>query len=265
MSSHTAQYSRGLGIRRRIVLAAVGLSLVALPAMIVCGEGEQAISAASTVPAAAPVPPPDAKGLVVLFGGKQEDVGANWVRAGSTEPAAWQVRDGAMVVRGGNIASRQQFTDYQLHVEFKVPLMPNARGQGRGNSGVFLNGRYEIQVLDSYGKETPGTGDCGALYGVAAPLVNACKPPLEWQTYDIVFRSPRYDADTGDVVEPGRVTVLQNGITIQNNQEIPGPTGRRSRRGATQQGPIMLQDHGNPVEYRNIWLFSLPQEGAKHY
>src|SRR5437016_1567298 len=127
--------------------------------------------------------------------------------------------------------------------------MPNAHGQARGNSGVGLHGRYEIQILDSYGIADPGSGDCGGVYSLAAPLVNACKPPREWQTYDILFRAPRFD-NTGHVVEEPRVTVLQNGIAVQNNQEITWMTGIQYSqfKDMARTGPIVLQDHGNRVE-----------------
>lgn len=160
--------------------------------------------------------------------------------------------------------SRERFTDFQLHLEFKVPYMPNARGQGRGNSGVFLQGRYEIQVLDSFGKEEPGRGDCGAVYNKAAPLLNACKRPLQWQTYDITFRAPRFDSE-GKKTENARVSVFQNGICIQNNQEIDGPTWGNTFGDLKDPGPIVLQDHGNAVEYRNIWVIKLPPQGATRY
>jgi hypothetical protein len=159
--------------------------------------------------------------------------------------------------------TKERFSDYQLHLEFKTPLLPDAKGQARGNSGVFMQGRYEIQVLDSFGLE-PGKGDCGALYNKAAPLVNACRPPREWQTYDITFRAPRFDAE-GKVTENGRVTVLQNGTCVQNNTEIPGTTWGETFGKLSDPGPIVLQDHGNPVEYRNIWIIPLPAKGLDRY
>jgi len=205
------------------------------------------------------LPPKDAK---ILFDGKDL---SNW-EAYNGGPAAWEVADGAMtVVRGkGDIITKERFTDFRLHLEFMEPDMPDARGQAKGNSGVYLQGRYEIQVLDSYGIEVPGKGDCGGIYDQFAPLVNACKPPLEWQTYDIIFRAPRVD-DSGKVINQARVTVLQNGIVIQNNVEVLGPTGGAMDDKITEPGPLRLQDHGNPVKYRNIWLVELPLKGSDKY
>lgn len=206
---------------------------------------------------------PNVNGVVALFAGRQEDVEANWLARNGSSPASWKVVDGAMVARGGDIITKEKFTDYQLHVEFKVPYMPDAKGQARGNSGVFMQGRYEIQVLDSYGLPDPGTGDCGAVYSQSAPLINACKPPKEWQTYDIVFRAPRFD-DTGMMVENARISVRQNGIVVQNNTEIKSPTWGEKFGQLNEPGPIVLQDHGNPVEYRNVWILPLPMKGVSH-
>src|SRR5205823_2688657 len=137
-------------------------------------------------------------------------------------------------------------------------------GQAKGNSGAYLQGRYEIQILDSYGIAMPGKGDCGSVYTQSAPLLNACKPPLQWQTFEIFFRAPRFDA-TGKRAEKARVTILQNGITVQNNTEIDGPTGsaRRAQEAAT--GPIVLQYHRSPVRFRNIWILPLPPQGSARY
>ena len=208
-----------------------------------------------------PVPPPP--GAIVLFSGKPEEMAANWRKFGSTTDADWGVVKGAMVSQKGNIVSKQEFTDFLLHVEFKVPYVPEGKGQGRGNSGVGLQSWYEIQVLDSSGLKIPGTGDCGAVYNQAAPLVNACKPPLSWQTYDIIFRAPRFV--DGKLTEKARVTVLQNGILVQNNTEIQGATGIRGDRPIDKPGPIYLQDHHNPTEFRQIWVVPLPTEGSKSY
>lgn len=200
---------------------------------------------------------------VVLFDGKDL---SNWqTRSGGS--AGWEVADGVITVvrgTGGDIVTKEKFADFMLHLEFMEPDMPEAKGQGKGNSGVYLQGRYEIQVLDSYGIEVPGMGDCGAVYDQFAPLVNACKPPLQWQTYDIVFRAARLD-DSGQVIDQARVTLLQNGVVIHNNVEVKGPTGGAMDDKVGEPGPLLLQDHGNPVKYRNIWIVPLPLKGSDKY
>ena len=204
--------------------------------------------------------PPDT--AVVLFDGKNL---SNWTKLDGGAPA-WEVADGAMTVTagGGDIVSREQFNDFLLHLEFMTPDMPDATGQAKGNSGVFLQGRYEIQVLDSYGIDVPGMGDCGAIYNQFASLVNACKPPLEWQTYDAIFRAARV-GESGEIEENARVTVLQNGIVIQNNVQMLGATGGATDEDAAEPGPLRLQDHGNPVKYRNIWIVPVPLKGSDVY
>ncbi len=204
--------------------------------------------------------PPES--AVILFNGKEL---SNWVSRDGGAPG-WAVEDGilAVVPRTGDIMSTERFTDHFLHLEFMTPDMPDATGQAKGNSGVFLQGRYEIQVLDSYGIEVPGMGDCGAIYNQFAPLVNACKPPLEWQTYDVIFRAPRFN-DAGEVAEGTRITVLQNGLVILNNVILPGTTGGNVSNGIGEPGPLLLQEHGNHVKFRNIWAIPLPLEGSDRY
>ncbi len=200
------------------------------------------------------VPPPP--GATVLFDGKSLD---GWAKA-RTEPAApasWRLVDGgAMQVSGGDIVTREAFDGhFRLHVEFRCPSMPDKTGQGRGNSGVYLQGRYEVQVLDSYGLASKDN-DCGGIYKVATPLVNACKAPTVWQSYDIDFRAPVFR--DGKKAEPARISVVQNGVPIHKDvpihldNTVSGLGGDPAR-----PGPIMLQDHGDPVQFRNVWLVKL--------
>ena len=204
--------------------------------------------------------PPES--AVILFNGSDL---SNWTGRDGGE-ARWDVEDGVMTVvpRTGDIMTKETFTDHFLHVEFMTPDMPEATGQAKGNSGVFLQGRYEIQVLDSYGIEVPGMGDCGAIYNQFAPLVNACKPPLEWQTYDVIFRAPRFN-DAGEMIENVRVTALQNGLVILNNVQLPGTTGANLDSDVGGPGPLLLQDHGNLMKFRNIWAVPLPLKGSDKY
>ncbi|HEX8236821.1 MAG TPA: ThuA domain-containing protein [Abditibacteriaceae bacterium] len=164
----------------------------------------------------------------------------------------WAVmEDGSVMVRNGGNRSKQDFGDIQLHVEWMTPYMPAARGQGRGNSGVYLQNRYEVQVLDSFGLDSQDN-DAGGIYRVAKPRVNASFPPGQWQTYDIMFRAPRLNED-GSMRQPAMVTVVHNGEIIHENQAIPGPTGGGDS-GVVAKAPITFQDHGNPVRFRNIWV-----------
>lgn len=201
-------------------------------------------------------PPKDA---VVLFDGTSLDA---W-KAASGGPAKWKVADGSLetVPGAGMIETKEKFGDIQLHIEWAAPNPPVGKGQDRGNSGIFLMGQFEIQVLDSYRADTYADGQAGAIYGQFPPLANASRPPGEWQAYDIAFRRPRFDA-SGKLAEPARITVLHNGILVQNNEEPFGPTSwlkwlPYEDRGG--RGPIALQDHDHPVRYRNIWLRELPE------
>ena len=166
----------------------------------------------------------------------------------------WRLVDGAMEVKpgSGSVATRKAFRDFKLHIEFRTPFMPEARGQGRGNSGVYLQNRYEIQVLDSYGLD-PKDNECGGIYQVGAPLVNMCYPPLQWQTYDITFQAPRFDGG-GNKQKDAVVTVVHNGVTIHDQREIPRPTGGALDNDVAAPGGLYLQDHGNLVQFRSIWL-----------
>jgi hypothetical protein len=199
---------------------------------------------------------------VVLFGGS--DV-SKW-RSRDGGPAGWIVKDGYMEsVRGsGYVFTRDSFGDVQLHVEWAAPVPAAGKGQGRGNSGVFLMGLYEVQVLDSDTNVTYTDGQAAAIYGQHPPLTNASLPAGEWQAYDIVFRRPLFRPD-GSVVKPARITVLHNGVLVQDNVEIWGPTSwlrYHPYESHPDKLPLSLQDHGNPVRYRNIWVRELPESTA---
>ncbi len=195
-------------------------------------------------------PPSDA---VVLFDGKDM---SEWIGA-----EKWKVQDGYVIAGPGSIVSKKEFGDCQLHLEFATPPEAKGTGQARGNSGVFMMGRYEIQILDSYNNETYYDGQCGAIYKQHPPLVNACRKPGEWQTYDIIWTAPRFDKD-GKLVSPAYVTVLHNGVVIQNHFELQGDTPYNRPPRYTPhppKGPIGLQWHGNPVRFRNIWVRELKE------
>ena len=195
-------------------------------------------------------PPCDA---VVLFDGTDL---SKWESLDGSD-AKWKAEDGYMevVAKTGNIRTREQFGDSQLHLEFACPAEVVGDSQGRGNSGVFLMGRYEIQVLDSYDNPTYADGSTGGIYGQWPPLVNACRPPGEWQTYDMVWEAPRWDG--GEVlIKPAYVTVIHNGVVLHNRKELMSHTGHRDLYEYEYHpptGPLMLQDHGNPTRFRNIW------------
>jgi hypothetical protein len=203
---------------------------------------------------AAPAP----KDAVILFDGSNIDA---W-RTPEGGPARWTVKEGFMeIVPGsGPIETKDKFGDVQLHVEWASPSPPTGTGQDRGNSGIFLMGLYELQVLDSYRTDTYADGQAGAIYGQYPPLANASRPPREWQTYDVAFRRPRFDRD-GKLVEPAHVTLIHNGIVVQNNEELLGRTAWLETlpyEAGPDRGPIQLQDHGHGVRFRNIWLRELP-------
>lgn len=196
---------------------------------------------------------------IVLFDGRDL---SQWVGEDG-KSARWKVEDGYMEVAPGTgmVSTKQAFGDCQLHVEFAEPTPPHGESQDRGNSGVFLMGLYEIQVLDSYENKTYADGQAAAVYGQYPPLVNASRPPGQWQTYDIVFHGPRFDAQ-GKVLRPARVTVLHNGVLVQDNVALTGPTAHGERppyKKTPEKLPLALQDHHNPVRFRNIWIRELKQ------
>jgi len=196
-------------------------------------------------------PPADA---IVLFDGA--DTGA-WVSG--DKPCPWKVENGYMEVNGGgSIETREEFGDVQLHVEWASPAKVESSSQGRGNSGVFLMGRYEIQILDSFENRTYADGSAASLYGQFPPLVNASRGPGEWQSYDIFFRAPRFEGER--LVSPAVVTVLHNGVLVQNAREFLGATRHRDVAAYAPHAPtgrLGLQDHGNPIRFRNIWARKL--------
>ena len=204
---------------------------------------------------------------IVLFDGKNLD---QWVSTKNTaEPAKWTLKEGAVTVKKGtgNIQTKRSFTDYQLHLEWKIPANITGKGQARGNSGLFLaavgpdDEGYEIQILDCYNNTTYVNGQTGSIYKQSIPLANACKKPGEWQTYDIIWTAPRFN-DDGSVKTPARVTAIHNGVLLQNNVEVKGITLYNGKPVYKKHGavPIRLQDHGDPSEpisFRNIWIREL--------
>jgi len=206
-------------------------------------------------PGALPVPAP--KDAIILFNGTDL---VKWVHPDGSA-AKWIVRDGYFEVQpgSGNLMTRDSFGDVQLHVEWASADPPKGTGQDRGNSGVYLMNKYELQVLDSYANQTYADGQAGALYGQFPPLVNASRPPGAWQSYDIVFHGPRFDS-SGRLLRPATMTVLHNGVLVQDHVTLTGPTGHYARppyEAHPEKLPILLQDHSHPVRFRNIWLREL--------
>jgi hypothetical protein len=190
---------------------------------------------------------------VVLFDGKDL---SNW------QGANWKVENGYMEVTKGSLSTKEGFGDCQLHIEWMTPVPAKGDGQGRSNSGVYFMGKYELQVLDSFENLTYADGQAGSIYGQYPPLVNASRPPGQWQTYDVVFRRPRFDA-AGKLTKPAIITAFHNGILIQDHTELTGPTGHKARPPYAAHGdkaPISLQDHGQPIRFKNIWIRALGDE-----
>ena len=181
--------------------------------------------------------PPE--GAVVLFAGKEKDL-ENWKEG--------KIDEGSLVQ---GTTSNRKFGDHHLHIEFRLPYSPEARGQGRGNSGLYMQGRYEVQMLDSFGLKGENN-ECGGIYSIKAPDVNMCYPPLTWQTYDIDFTAAKYDGEK--VVEKPKMTVRHNGVVVHKDVPLPKSTTASPMKPGPDPGPIYLQNHGNPVRYRNIWV-----------
>ena len=206
--------------------------------------------APKAIRAGAGSPPSDA---IVLFDGLDL---SEW-RGSNLGEAKWEVKGGVATVNGtGSIISKRKFADCQIHVEWASPEVVEGEGQERGNSGVFIQNRYEVQILDSWNNETYYHGMAASVYKQYAPLVNASRPPGEWQTYDIFFHAPRFDPD-GRLAKPAYITIIHNGVLVQDHVEIKGRTtnsGAPKYTAHELQMPILLQDHGNPVRFRNIWV-----------
>lgn len=193
---------------------------------------------------------------IILFGGKDL---IEWTSLDGSA-AKWEVKDGSFTVTpgGGDIKSKRTFGDIQLHIEWRAPSVVKGEGQGRGNSGIFLQERYELQVLDSYESQTYSNGQAGAIYKQTMPMANANRKPGEWQAYDIVYTAPRF-SENGRVIVPAYITVFHNGVIVQNHTQIQGPTEYKGLPVYIQHGKasLKLQDHGDLVSYRNIWVREL--------
>lgn len=239
-----------LKITRRLTVA---LALVSLAGGLTATRlnGQQADTPHTAFNLSAQPP----KGAVVLISGKPEEMTNNWYKRRSTDPAPWTYdKDGATLPTKVDITSKQEFGDCYVHAEFRSLTDGTGKVMGSGNSGVGMMGRYEIQILNSYGRPVE-SHECAALYGQKAPRVNACKPGGQWQTYDIIFRAPRFDNDN-KVIEKARATVFLNGILVQNNEEFNGPTGIQYEvyKAEAKTGPLVLQGDHDPVQFRNVWV-----------
>lgn len=227
--------------------------LVAIPILIAAASAQDGPQPRVVNPGEPGQPPSDA---IVLFDGTNTN---EWIHKDG-RPAEWKLEDGALVCNSGkgDIYSKRTIGSVQIHVEFSVPYMPDAKSQARGNSGVYIQDNYEIQILDSYENPSYANGSCAALYGQYAPLVNACRKPAEWQSYDIVFHAPSCDA-VGHIAKPGTLTVLHNGVLVQDHVIIKGKTPGAGDASVCGPGPLMLQDHFHPdvketfMKFRNIW------------
>jgi len=235
-------------MKKLIILGMLGC----LSAINISGQTQSFAEPRVVTPGTGTAAPSDA---IVLFDGKDF---SQWESTKGGE-VKWRLEGGAMFVVGktGNIQTKQSFGDCQLHIEWRTPDVVEGEGQGRGNSGIFFQKKYELQVLDSYDNKTYFDGQAGSIYTQNPPLVNVCRKPGEWQVYDVVYMAPRFNAD-GKVEIPARITVFQNGVLIQNNFVIKGTTyDKTTGYVAHHKMPLELQDHGNPTGFRNIWIREL--------
>lgn len=245
---------------KKIFLTAIGLTTLVSAGLAQDSKGDpKATEVWTPVPTVVDPgnqhhPPSDA---IILFDGKNL---SEWVSVRNGNAPGWKVENGILTVTGGtgDIKTKQVFEDCQLHIEWRTPAVVEGEGQGRGNSGIFFMENYELQVLDNYKNVTYSNGQAGSIYKQHIPLVNACKAPGEWQSYDVIFTAPRFNAD-GSLKSAARITVLQNNVLVQNNVELKGRTEYIGAPKYKKHGPlaIQLQDHGNPVSFRNIWIRKL--------
>lgn len=230
--------------RTKSTLLAVGAALM----------GTMAMAQDAPPPVVLPMPTTPPAGAVVLMSDKPESVGANWYKRGTKDDSGWKMVDGAATPDKSDITSKAEFGDMFMHLEFCCPVDAAGKPVGHGNAGVGFMGRYEVQIMNSFGVKL-GIQDCAGFYNQKAARYNACKPAGEWQTYDIVFRAPRF-GDDGKVVEKARATVIQNGIVVMNGEDFNGPTGIQygDFPGEVAKAPIVLQGNHDLVSFRNIWV-----------
>lgn len=264
MAGTSGRIPQGRGWRRNVAALAVVLAGASVSEAGAQGTPEWKIHApdrpqppvVNPGPGVLPVPAPS--DATILFDGRDL---SRWMHANGSAPQ-WTLRDGYVEVKpgAGDLLTRDAFGDAQLHVEWATPLPVRGTGQGRGNSGVYVMQFYEIQVLDSWQNSTYPDGQAAAVYGQFPPLANASRPPGEWQSYDIVFRGPRFAPD-GRLIRPATLTLFHNGVLVQDGVTLTGPTGHYARppyRPHAERMPLLLQDHSDLVRFRNIWVRELP-------